>query len=154
RRSTRHLLTQAGASPYTDGSPVRAQFALRLGTFCQEGTSLMTLTRPFSLILMTLTCCPAVITTVVGTGEARYSCGAIPASRASFSPRSLAFDRSGNLYIADWTEHAHRICKFGTTGVATTVAGNGQEGFSGDGGLAVTAALNVPKGVVVDLRGN
>jgi RHS repeat-associated protein len=64
----------------------------------------------------------------------------------------LAFDASGNLYIAD-TGH-NRIRKVDRSGVITTIAGNGVYNFSGDGGPATQAALRNPDHVVVDGQGN
>jgi uncharacterized protein (TIGR03437 family) len=61
-------------------------------------------------------------------------------------------DASGNLYIAD-SGH-NRIRKVSLSGVISTVAGNGAQGFSGDGGPATSASLNWPEGVAVDAAGN
>ena len=67
-------------------------------------------------------------------------------------PAGLTFDKKGNLYIAD--RNNHRIRKVDTRGIITTVAGNGTAGFSGDGGKATQAQLNLPSGVAVDDKGN
>ena len=67
-------------------------------------------------------------------------------------PAGLAFDRHGNLYIADRANH--RVRKVDKKGIITTVAGNGTAGFSGDGGPATQASLNLPSGVVIDNKGN
>ena len=64
----------------------------------------------------------------------------------------MAVDGSGNLYIADIDNN--RIRKVSATGIITTVAGNGTVGYSGDGGPATSAQLNVPFGVAVDASGN
>lgn len=65
--------------------------------------------------------------------------------------QGIAADRWGNLYLAD-TNH-HRVRKVDTTGTITTVAGTGAAGFSGDGGAATSAQLNLPYGLAVDLAG-
>ena len=57
-------------------------------------------------------------------------------------------DGSGNVYIADTDNH--RIRKVDTLGNITTVAGTGESGFSGDGGLATAARVDSPEGVAVD----
>ena len=77
-----------------------------------------------------------------------------PAKEAAiFLPAGITFDRSGNLYIAD--EYNHRVRRVSsTTGFITTVAGNGEAGFSGDGQKATSAALNHPTDVAVDAAGN
>jgi NHL repeat len=64
---------------------------------------------------------------------------------------SLAVDSSGNLYIADAGNN--RVRKV-SNGVITTVAGNGIAGFTGDGGPATSAELNLPVSVAVDSAGN
>jgi cysteine-rich repeat protein len=71
---------------------------------------------------------------------------------ALYEPWAVAIDPSGNLLIAD--SNAHRIVRIDTSGVATTVAGSGAPGFSGDGGAATSAQLDTPRGVAVDGIGN
>jgi uncharacterized protein (TIGR03437 family) len=68
------------------------------------------------------------------------------------SPSGLAFDTAGNLYIVDTGNH--RIRRVSTSGIITTVAGNGTAGFGGDGGPATAARLNGPGGVATDSSGN
>ena len=63
----------------------------------------------------------------------------------------VAADRWGNVYLSD-TDH-NCVRKIDATGIVTTVAGNGIAGFSGDGGPATSAQLNLPYGVAVDLNG-
>lgn len=93
-----------------------------------------------------------VITTVAGDGEYGFSGDTGPATSARLSGViGLATDGSGNLYIADGS----RIRRVdASTGVITTVAGNGSYAFSGDGGAATSASLNSPWGVAVDRSGN
>jgi sugar lactone lactonase YvrE len=68
------------------------------------------------------------------------------------TPLQLAFDSAGNLYIADSGDQLIR--EVDLTGIITTVAGSGQEGFSGDGGPAIQAQLDTPSGAAVDANGN
>src|SRR3989442_11279367 len=92
-----------------------------------------------------------IITTFAGGGSAGCSDG--PANSASlFLPSGVALDTDGNLFIADTGDN--RICKVSTSGAITTVAGNGNRGFSGDGGPATVASLAAPRGVAVDATGN
>lgn len=76
-----------------------------------------------------------------------------PATQATFLlPAGISVDRAGNLYIADWLNE--RVRKVDTAGIITTLAGNGTEGFSGDGGPGTSAQLNLPQDVVADSAGN
>ena len=94
-----------------------------------------------------------IITTVAGNGTAGYSGDGGPATNARLCwPSDVAVDASGNLYIADW--YNHRIRKVDTSGIITTVAGNGTASYSGDGGPATNASLRYPHGVAVDVNGN
>jgi sugar lactone lactonase YvrE len=92
------------------------------------------------------------ITTVAGTGQEGFSGDGGPATEAKFEANALALDRKGNMYIAD-TEN-NRIRKVDRDGIIHTVAGTGKEGYSGDGGPATEAALNLPTGIAVDGEGN
>lgn len=94
-----------------------------------------------------------VITTVAGTGSPGYSGDGGPAIDANLNyPQDVSVDGSGNLYIADSSNH--RVRKVDTLGDITTVAGTGVQGFSGDGGAATDAELNSPRGIEVDALGN
>jgi uncharacterized protein (TIGR03437 family) len=76
-----------------------------------------------------------------------------PANAAVLNhPVGLAFDSAGNLFIGD--SNNHRIRKVAPNGIITTVAGNGNPGFSGDGGPATNAELNEPFGIAFDPYGN
>jgi hypothetical protein len=67
-------------------------------------------------------------------------------------PAGIAFDAAGNLYIADLNNNVVR--KVDLAGIITTVAGDGEQGYSGDGGTATDAQLDSPAGVAVDTKGN
>jgi uncharacterized protein (TIGR03437 family) len=92
------------------------------------------------------------ITTVAGNGSAGATGDGGPATSAQLgSPTGVALDASGNLYIADGA----RIRKVdASTGFISTVAGTGQFGFSGDGGLATNATLNSVLYLFADSSGN
>jgi trimeric autotransporter adhesin len=94
-----------------------------------------------------------VISTVAGNGIGGFGGdGGQAASAALNGPNAVAVDSTGNLYIAD--SYNNRIRKLSPAGVITTVAGNGTQGFSGDGGQATAAQLNYPSGMAVDSAGN
>jgi sugar lactone lactonase YvrE len=69
-----------------------------------------------------------------------------------FSPHGLAVDSAGNLFVAD--SGNNRIRKITPDGLISTVAGNGNRGFGGDGGPATSAQLFFPFGIAVDAAGN
>jgi len=67
-------------------------------------------------------------------------------------PGGLAFDAAGNLYIADTNDNI--VHEVNLSGIISTVAGDGEQGFGGDGGAATSALLDSPAGVAVDASGN
>jgi trimeric autotransporter adhesin len=94
-----------------------------------------------------------IITTVAGNGRPGFSGDGGPATSAGLGlPRSVAVDAAGNLFIADADNNRIRRVD-AVTGIITTVAGNGIQAFSGDGGPAISAGLDRPTGVTVDGTG-
>ncbi|RYY60802.1 MAG: T9SS type B sorting domain-containing protein [Chitinophagaceae bacterium] len=109
-----------------------------------------------SLLVVLCWCVPAwsqVISTVAGS-TAGFSGDGGPALNARFSnPISVAPGPGNTLYISDF--YNFRIRKVNlSTGVVTTVAGNGTQGYSGDNGPAINARLESPGDLVVDDAGN
>jgi sugar lactone lactonase YvrE len=94
------------------------------------------------------------LSVIAGTGAPGFSGdGPGPATSAALNfPAGLALDGSGNLFIAD--TYNNRIRKVTPDGMISTVAGVGEEGFSGDGGPAISAHLAYPYGLAVDGAGN
>jgi uncharacterized protein (TIGR03437 family) len=108
------------------------------------------------------------ITTVAGTGMPGSSGDGGPATSAGMSPRSVAVDAAGNVFIADVNNdqigtsydgttdtlsQTHRIRKVSPDGIITTAAGGGTAHW-GDGGPATSAEVRFPTGVAVDGAGN
>jgi sugar lactone lactonase YvrE len=95
-----------------------------------------------------------IIQTVAGNGTLGFSGdgGAAVAAQLNL-PNGLFVDKAGNLFIADTSNNRIREV-LAATGIIQTVAGNGVQGFSGDGGSAIVATLNTPTGVAVDAAGN
>ena len=90
-----------------------------------------------------------VIETIAGTGEAGFGGDGGDAKSALLNnPRKLTI-YEGKLYVGDELNHRVRAIDLATN-VITTVAGNGVEGFDGDGAPAIDAALNRPAGVSFD----
>jgi DNA-binding beta-propeller fold protein YncE len=89
------------------------------------------------------------ITTIAGTGEAGFSGDGGPAVHAAFRhPYRVRFDEpTGNLYVCDTENHAVRVLD--RAGLVFTVAGSGESGYSGDGGLATGARLSLPYDAVL-----
>jgi cysteine-rich repeat protein len=100
-----------------------------------------------------------VITTVVGDGtsctDPSFGCGdGQPATMAQlYSPVAVAFDATGNMYIAD-SSYDNRVRMVSVDGTITTLAGTGNYGYAGDGGAANQADLYGPNGLAVDATGN
>ncbi|MGR3219424.1 MAG: NHL domain-containing protein [Candidatus Anammoxibacter sp.] len=93
-----------------------------------------------------------IITTVAGNGFGFSGDGGL-ATDAQLSLHGVFVDSSGNIFIADTANHHIRKVN-ASTGIITTIAGNGIPGFSGDGGLATSAQLHAPRDVFVDSSGN
>jgi len=84
------------------------------------------------------------ISTVAGAYNAGYfGDGGKDTSALLNSPSSVALDSAGNLYIADYYNHAIRKVSV-STALISTVAGNGTPGYSGDAAAATSAQLNLP----------
>src|SRR5262249_36628180 len=110
-----------------------------------------------------------IITTVAGNGIPGPSGDGEPATGAALSPRSVAVDAAGNLFIADagndqlslsydatndrLSRADNGIRKVSKDGIITTVAGGGTAHW-GDGGPATSAEIRFPNGVAVDGAGN
>lgn len=89
------------------------------------------------------------ISTVAGNGTAGFSGdGGAAASAQLNNPIDVGVDGSGNLYIADMSNHRVRRVKSG--GTIDTIAGNGTNGFAGDGGPATDAQLSSPASIEVE----
>jgi DNA-binding beta-propeller fold protein YncE len=113
--------------------------------------------RSLLLALAAVTCSVAVnaatISTFAGTGVSGFSGDGGPASAAQLAdPNGVTRGPDGALYICDTNNH--RIRKVTRDGKISTVAGNGQRGWSGDGGPALDAKLNSPYEVRCDPAGN
>jgi len=94
-----------------------------------------------------------VITTIAGTGVAGYNADGIQAKTAKlYSPWNLVVGPDNSLYIADLMNQ--RIRQVSPTGIITTIAGNGDQGFAGDGGSASQSELNEPTAAILDPAGD
>lgn len=95
-----------------------------------------------------------VIQTVAGNGQFRFAGEGGPATSATlYLPTAVAVDKKGNLYITE-PEQARVRKVAAPSGIITTFAGTGDQGFSGDGGPAAAAELSFPAGLAVDRTGS
>lgn len=91
---------------------------------------------------------------LAGTGTRGFSGDGGPALRAAFSaPEWIALDKAQNIFIGDRSNHRIRRID-ARSGLVTTVAGNGESGFAGDGGPASQASITSPYGLLFDADEN
>jgi len=94
-----------------------------------------------------------IISTIAGNDSTGFSGDGGPATAAELNfPIAVVPDASGNIYIADFKNDRIRIIN--SSGIINTFAGNGVQGYSGDGGLAANAELYKPIGITWDTSGN
>ncbi len=95
-----------------------------------------------------------IISTVAGMPNANgfYGDGGQATAAELNFPTGVAIDSLANIYIADNTNN--RVRKVNALGIMSTFAGNGTGSFSGDGGAATAAEINVASGVATDTHGN
>jgi sugar lactone lactonase YvrE len=101
----------------------------------------------------------ATMKTMVGDGGEQLGDGDPAKSAGLCGPNDVTLDASGNMYISDGGLYCsgpggYTVRKVDPHGIITTVAGTGKAGYSGDGGPATKARLNVPIAVAVDRDGN
>jgi sugar lactone lactonase YvrE len=135
-----------------DGGPAVAAKISNPSSLAFDSIGNLYITEPFDNRVRKVT--PGgTISTFAGNGHAGYSGDGGLASNAMLStPVDVKTDSSGNVFIADLT--AAVVRKVSPSGIITTVAGNGTQGFSGDGGPATQAALSGAAAIAVDPAGN
>jgi NHL repeat-containing protein len=96
-----------------------------------------------------VTASTGIISLVAGNGTAGYGGDGGAATSAELNnPNGVVLDSSGNIYIADFTNNRVRKVT-ASTGIISTVAGNGTTGYTGDGGAAASAEINGAAGVAL-----
>jgi len=94
-----------------------------------------------------------IITTVAGTDRRGYGGDDGPARLALLnSPAGIAVGFGDSVFVADTGNN--RVRMISADGTISTVAGTGESGYAGDGGVASQAVLNSPQGLAVDAEGN
>jgi sugar lactone lactonase YvrE len=147
-----------GSNPVADGvnATTVALGSVPFGlTVDQEGNVFFTISNEGRVLKVS----PAgILQIVAGTGKIGFAGDGGKATEAQLdTPRYLAVDRAGNLFIAD--QRNHRVRKVSPDGIIATVVGSGPTGvgsggFSGDGGPATAARLNFVAGIAIDAAGN
>ena len=96
---------------------------------------------------------PKILITVAGNGEASFSGERSPATNATLHfPSDVALDTNGNIYFSDTENHRVRRVDL-STGLISTVAGNGVPGNRGVGGPGTDTRLHSPEGLAFDSDG-
>jgi sugar lactone lactonase YvrE len=95
-----------------------------------------------------------VIYTAAGNGTPGFSGDGGAANKAALKmPTGVGEDVAGNVYFSDTGNNRIRMVASASSGVIQTVAGDGHDGFGGDGGPATRARLSHPSGIVIDKLG-
>jgi len=144
-----------GTTGYTgDGGPASAATMNKPNGIVLDTAGNMFITEWYNSVVRRVDASTNIITTVAGTGTSGYSGDGGPATNAKLgTPGGACLDRNNNIYIPDYANH--RIRKVdAATGIITTIAGNGANGYSGDGGPATAATLSYPVSICKDISGN
>jgi sugar lactone lactonase YvrE len=137
-----------------DGGPaLDARFNMPHGLACDSAGNIY-IADAYNHRIRKVDIATGIISTFAGNGVRGFGGDGGPATAASFyRPYGLAFDTAGNLFIADTDNNRIRRVD-AVTGIITTVAGNGNRGFSGDGGPALNAMFKGAYSLAVDAAGN
>jgi trimeric autotransporter adhesin len=105
-------------------------------------------------MIVKVTASTGIVTTVAGTGVGNFSGdGGLATSATIHYPEGIALDKVGNIFFADYLNHRIRKITV-STGIITTVAGNGGSDYEVDNVLATSTAVIYPKDVAFDTYGN
>jgi sugar lactone lactonase YvrE len=150
--ATGTISTAAGSGSDGDGGPATSALLVAPSGIVADAAGNLFIADTSNSRIRRVDATTGAISTVAGNGAQAFSGDGGPATSASLGdPSGVAVDGSGNLFIADTNNN--RIRKV-AAGVITTVAGNGAQGSSGDGGPATIASFHGVYGVAVDGSGN
>ena len=146
------VIFAGGGSSLGDGGPATAASLPSPYGICSDGAGNVYVMEEYDSRIRKITP-TGIITTIAGNGTLGFSGDGGPATAAEFYADGLNCDFAGNLYLGDWDNG--RIRKVdASTGIITTIAGNGTFTTSGDGGPAVAAGLDIVTGAAPDNAGN
>jgi glucose/arabinose dehydrogenase len=155
--STKDISTVAGNHYYSysgDGGLAKAAQFNTLQGLVMDGSGNLYIADADNYVVRKVDVSTGDISTIAGNGTLGYSGDGGAATSAELeSPHGLALDGADNLYIADASSAVVRKVD-ASTGYISTVAGNGTQGYSGDGGAATSAELSYPVSVAADSSGN
>ena len=140
-------LAGSGSSGYADGTGTQASFSAPAGV-AVDGNGNVYVADSSNHRIRKITA-NGTVSTLAGSGSSGYADGNGTSARFS-SPWGVAVDGSGNVYVADSSNH--RIRKISPSGIVTTLAGSGVAGFAN--GYRTSASFNNPFGIAVDGSGN
>lgn len=133
-----------------DGGPATSARLSTPSAIVWRGGSLFVLDS--STLVRRIDLSSGIISTVAGGGSALATPGALATTIRFLSSDAMALDASGNIYVED--SRTRRILKIDTGGIVSFVAGNGVEGYTGDGGAATAASIGAVNAITVDSAGN
>ena len=150
---TQIITTEAGSTNFGDGLPALEVNLNQPVGFSFDPQGRMTFSDQANQEIRVMSA-SGIITAVAGTGVSGYNGDGIPAAQAQINiPADAQFDSSGNLFICDRGNARIRRVD-AVTGLISTVAGNGQVGYGGDGGPATQALLNQARAILIDTANN
>ena len=136
-----------------DGGPATvAQLGGSLGGICTDLSGNVLIADQSNHRVRKIDVSTGIISTVAGYGTSSYNGDGRTATSAGLGPRDIFADRIGNLLVADFSNN--RIREIDVHGIISTIVGNGMRSFSGDGGIADSAEISGPQGVIEDSCGN
>jgi NHL repeat len=144
-----------GACGYSgDGGPATAAQLCGPNGVAVDGAGNIFIADLSNYRIRKVTASTGIISTVAGTGTYGYSGDGGAATNAQLAgPIGVGVDEAGNLYIATYVDSRVREVN-ASSGIINTIAGNGTNGYSGDGGPGASAELYEPNGVGVDAAGD
>ncbi len=159
-RATGIITTFAGGGQWTngaaivDGRPATDADLSEPEAIAFDSSDNLFIAQPYSNRILMVSRATGILTTFAVNGTAIHGGDGGPATSAALAlPCGVAVDSSGNLYIADTRNDRIRMVDK-TTGIISTYAGTGAQGYGNDGDPATSSAVTFPYGVAVDSSNN